>query len=119
MVVMIHVSDVRNKLCRGMLAVLAGHTMCLSQSVYTSRCLKHTVDAVFDTTARTCKFSYRYRFITYTHVHCTCILYSRPVRSIQFLFLHIKYNTYLYFSIICINNFYNKIVTFGHEAFKV
>ena len=47
------------------------------------------------------------------------ILYSRPVRSIQFLILHIKYNTYLYFSIICINNFYKKIVTFGHEAFKV
>ena len=46
-------------------------------------------------------------------------LYSRPVRSIQFLILHIKYNTYLYFSIICINNFYKKIVTFGHEAFKV
>ena len=50
-------------------------------------------------------------------VHCT--LYSRPVRSIQCLILHIKYNTYLYFSIICINNFYKKIVTFGHEAFKV
>ena len=46
-------------------------------------------------------------------------LVSRPVRSIQFLILHIKYNTYLYFSIICINNFYKKIVTFGHEAFKV
>ena len=46
-------------------------------------------------------------------------LYTRPVRSIQFLILHIKYNTYLYFSIICINNFYKKIVTFGHEAFKV
>ena len=43
----------------------------------------------------------------------------RPVRSIQFLILHIKYNTYLYFSIICINIFYKKIVTFGHEAFKV
>ena len=48
-----------------------------------------------------------------------CIMYNRPVRSIQFLILHIKYNTYLYFSIICINNFYKKIVTFGHEAFKV
>ena len=46
-------------------------------------------------------------------------LYTRPVRSIQFLILHIKYNTYLYFSIICINNFYKKIVTFGQEAFKV
>ena len=33
--------------------------------------------------------------------------------------VHINYNTYLYFSIICINYFYNKIVTFGHEAFKV
>ena len=48
-----------------------------------------------------------------------CTLYSRPVRSIQFVILHIKYNTYIYFSIICINNFYKKIVTFGHEAFKV
>ena len=48
-----------------------------------------------------------------------CILYSRPVRSIQFLILHIKYNTYLYFSTICVNNVYKKIVTFGHEAFKV
>ena len=46
-------------------------------------------------------------------------MFSRPVRSIQFLILHIKYNTYLYFSIICVNNFYKKIVTFGHEAFKV
>ena len=46
-------------------------------------------------------------------------LYIRPVRSIQFLILHIKYNTYLYFSIICVNNVYKKIVTFGHEAFKV
>ena len=46
-------------------------------------------------------------------------LYSRPVRSNQFLILHIKYNTYLYFSIICINNFYKKIVTFGHEAFSL
>ena len=52
------------------------------------------------------------RYLQYT-------LYSRPVRSIQFLILHIKYNTYLYFNIICINNFYKKIVTFGHEAFKV
>ena len=57
-------------------------------------------------------------------VHCTvynvqCTMYSRPVRSIQFLILHIKYNTYLYFSIICVNNFNKKIVTFGHEAFKV
>ena len=51
-------------------------------------------------------------FITYT-------LYTRPVRSIQLLILQVKYNTYLYFSIICINNFYKKIVTFGHEAFKV
>ena len=49
----------------------------------------------------------------------SCTLYTRPVRSIQFLILHIKYNTYLYFSIICVNNFYKKIVTFGHEAFKV
>ena len=67
----------------------------------------------------------------YYSVHCTlytvqctvysvqCTVYSRPVRSIQLLILHIKYNTYLYFSIICINNFYKKIVTFGHEAFKV
>ena len=47
------------------------------------------------------------------------VLNIRPVRSIQFLILHIKYNTYLYFSIICVNNFYKKIVTFGHEAFKV
>ena len=65
-------------------------------------------------------------------IHCTmytvqCTLYMvnnvqctpRPVRSIQFVILHIKYNTYLYFSIICVNNFYKKIVTFGHEAFKV
>ena len=48
-----------------------------------------------------------------------CTMYSRPVRSIQFLIVQVKYNTYLYFSIICINNFYKKIVTFGHEAFKV
>ena len=46
-------------------------------------------------------------------------MYIRPVRSNQFVILHIKYNTYLYFSIICINNFYKKIVTFGHEAFKI
>ena len=46
-------------------------------------------------------------------------MYTRPVRSIQFLILHINYNTYLYFNIICINNFYKKILTFGHEAFKV
>ena len=46
-------------------------------------------------------------------------MYTRPVRLNQFLMLHIKYNTYLYFSIICINNFYKKIVTFCHEAFKV
>ena len=52
-------------------------------------------------------------------INVQCRLYNRPVRSIQFLILHIKYNTYLYFSIICINNFYKKIVTFGHEAFKV
>ena len=48
-----------------------------------------------------------------------CTLYTRPVRSNQCLILHIKYNIYLYFSIICINNFYKKIVTFGHESFKV
>ena len=46
-------------------------------------------------------------------VHCTMYivlynLYIRPVSSNQYLILHIKYNTYLYFSIICINNFYKK-----------
>ena len=35
-------------------------------------------------------------------------MYVKPVRSNQFVILHIKYNTYLYFSIICINNFYKK-----------
>ena len=60
---------------------------------------------------------YIYTMHIYTLYICT--LYTRPVRSIQFLILHIKYNTYLYFSIICVNNFYKKIVTFGHEAFKV
>ena len=35
------------------------------------------------------------------------------------LYEGLKYNTYLYFSIICVNNFYKKIVTFSHEAFKV
>ena len=57
--------------------------------------------------------------VIYNMYNIQCTLYSRPVRSIQFLILHIKYNTYLYFSIICVNNFYKKIVTFGHEAFKV
>ena len=53
-----------------------------------------------------------HRRIVYTvtfnvyNVHCT--LYIRPVRSIQFVILHIKYNTYLYFSIICISNLYKK-----------
>ena len=56
--------------------------------------------------------SFRFKIFMYR-------LYSRPVRSNQFVILHIKYNTYLYFSIICINNFYKKIVTFGHKAFKV
>ena len=59
-----------------------------------------------------------------SHVQSTlynvqCTLYIRPVRSIPFLILQVKYNIYLYFSIICINNFYKKIVTFDHEAFKV
>ena len=52
----------------------------------------------------------------YTIKYALC---TRPVRSIQFLILHIKYNTYLYLSIIYINKFYKKIVTFDHEAFKV
>ena len=61
-----------------------------------------------------------YCILYYTHTSVRLFtLYSRPVRSIQFLILQVKYNTYLYFSIICINNFYKKIVTFGHEAFKV
>ena len=53
-------------------------------------------------------------------VYCTIYIVQFIVQcTVQFLILHIKYNTYLYFSIICINNFYKKIVTFGHEAFKV
>ena len=42
--------------------------------------------------------------------HTLYRLYSRPVRSDQFLILHIKYNTYLYFSIIYINNFFAYLV---------
>ena len=61
-------------------------------------------------------YIYIYIYIQYMNA---CTVYIRPVRSIHFLILHIKYNTYLYFNIICINNFYKKIVTFGHEAFKV
>ena len=64
-------------------------------------------------------FRFPYKCVI-TNVLFICnTVYIRPVRSNQFLILHIKYNTYLYFSIICINNFYKKIVTFGHKAFKV
>ena len=68
--------------------------------------------------------TYRYMHIcTMYIVQCTmynvhCKVYNRPVSSNQFLILHIKYNTYLYVSIICINHFstlytvYNVQITF-------